>query len=243
MTAYWALEFRRALRDRRYLGLVVAWPVASYLLFSTVFASAADRAEGLEPQVEIMVAMAAFGTIGAVLMATGPRIATERQSGWARQLRLTPMRRSGLLTARVGAALVMTLPAICLTFGTAFAVKGVSLPVWEWAAMTGLLVAGAVPFAALGVVIGGLSDGDTATGVTMITYLTLAALGGLWMPAKILPPGMRAIAHSLPSNRLAELGWTIAAGHTPPLGAIAVLAAWGAVLTAGAAAVVRRAGF
>ena len=71
MTAYLTLELRRALRDRRYLGLVVAWPVASYLLFSTVFASAADRAESLDPHVEIMIAMAAFGTIGAVLMATG----------------------------------------------------------------------------------------------------------------------------------------------------------------------------
>ena len=243
MTAYLALELRRALRDRRYLGLVVVWPVASYLLFSTVFASAADRAEGLDPHIEIMVAMAAFGTMGAVLMATGPRIATERQSGWARHLHLTPLRSTSLLVARVAAALIMTLPAICLTFAVAFAVKGVSLPVWEWPAMLGVLVAGAIPFAALGIVIGGLSDGDTATGVTMIAYLTLAALGGLWMPAKVLPAGMRAVAHSLPSNRLAELGWTIAAGHTPPLAAIGVLAAWGAGLTLAASTVIRRASF
>jgi ABC-2 type transport system permease protein len=158
-------------------------------------------------------------------------------------LRLTPLRSTSLLVARVAAALIMTLPAICLTFAVAFAVKGVSLPVWEWPAMLGVLVAGAIPFAALGIVIGGLSDGDTATGVTMIAYLTLAALGGLWMPAKVLPAGMRAVAHSLPSNRLAELGWTIAAGHTPPLAAIGVLAAWGAGLTLAASTVIRRASF
>jgi ABC-2 type transport system permease protein len=143
----------------------------------------------------------------------------------------------------VCAALVMTLPAICLTFAVAWAAKGVSLPVWEWLAMTGLLLVGAIPFAALGVVIGGLSDGDSATGVTMMAYLTLAALGGLWMPVKILPAGMRAVARVLPSNRLAELGWTVAAGHTPPLAAIAVLVVWGTVLTGAAVLVARRAAF
>src|SRR5215469_12692338 len=119
MTAYFSLELRRALHDRRYLALVVGWPVAAYLLFSTVFGSAADRAEGLAPHVEIMVAMAAFGAMGAVLMATGPRLATERQSGWERQLRLTPLSVPGAMLARVGAAMVLTLPAICLTFAAA----------------------------------------------------------------------------------------------------------------------------
>jgi hypothetical protein len=58
--------------------------------------------------------MAAFGAIGAVLMATGPRIAAERQSGWLRQLRLTPLRPGATLAARLVAALALTLPAICL---------------------------------------------------------------------------------------------------------------------------------
>jgi ABC-2 type transport system permease protein len=242
MTAYLTLELRRALRDRRYVGIVVGWPVAAYLLFSTVFGAAANRAEGLDPHTEIMVAMAAFGAIGAVLMATGPRVAAERQSGWTRQLRLTPLPPSSLLGARLAAALVLTLPAICLTFAVAFVAKGVSLPAWEWPVMVSLLLAGTVPFAALGMVIGNLADGDSAMGVTMITYLVLAALGGLWMPTKILPAPMRTVAHLLPSNRLAELAWRVAAGHTPPPGAFAVLAVWSAGLTVAAVALARRTG-
>jgi ABC-2 type transport system permease protein len=240
VTAYLSLELRRALRDRRYLAIVMGWPVASYLLFSTVFGATSDRAEGLDPHVEIMVAMATFGAIGAVLMATGPRMAVERQSGWTRQLRLTPLRPSSVLAARVTAALLLTLPAICLTFVVAAAAKGVTLPAWEWPAMVGLLLAGVFPFAVLGTVIGSLTDGDSATGVTTIVYLSLAALGGLWMPAKVLPPGMRAVAHALPSYRLAELAWRVAGGHTPPASAVAVLGAWALVLTAVAVPVARR---
>ena len=41
MLNYLALEIRRSLRDRRYLLLVAGWPVAAYLLFSTVFGSSA----------------------------------------------------------------------------------------------------------------------------------------------------------------------------------------------------------
>jgi ABC-2 type transport system permease protein len=91
-------------------------------------------------------------------------------------------------------------------------------------------------------VIGNLADGDSAMGVTMITYLVLAALGGLWMPTKILPAPMRTVAHLLPSNRLAELAWRVAAGHTPPPGAFAVLAVWAAGLTVAAVALARRTG-
>ena len=240
MTAYLSLELRRALRDRRYVGVVMGWPVASYLLFSTVFGAAADRAEGLDPHVEIMVAMATFGAIGAVLMGTAPRMAAERQSGWTRQLHLTPLRSSSVLAARVMAAVLLTLPAICITFAAASAVKGVTLPAWEWPTMVAVLLAGVVPFAALGTVIGNLTDGDSATGVTSIVYLTLAALGGLWMPVKVLPAEMRAVAHALPSYRLAELAWRIAAGHTPPVGAVAVLGAWAAALTVLAVPVARR---
>jgi ABC-2 type transport system permease protein len=240
MTAYLRLELRRTLRDRRYLGIVVAWPVAAYLLFSTVFGSASNRAEGLGPHVEIMVAMAAFGAIGAVLMATGPRIASERQSGWTRQLRLTPLPSTSVLCGRLVAALLLTALSICLTFAVAAAIKGVVLPWWMWPAMVGLLIVGAVPFAALGFIIGNLSDGESSVGITMIAYLVLAVLGGLWMPTKILPGPMQTVAHVLPSNRLAELGWKVAAGDAPPLAAIAILAAWGVGLAVVAVAMTRQ---
>jgi ABC-2 type transport system permease protein len=239
VSAYVALELRRSLRDGRYVGLVVAWPVAAYLLFSTVFGGAADRAEGLGARTEIMVAMAAFGAIGAVLMATGPRMAAERQSGWTRQLRVTPLPAWRLLAARLVAALALTLPAIGLTFVVA-AARGVGLGGWEWPALAALLVVGSVPFGVLGLLIGASGSGEAAMGLTTAVYVALAALGGLWMPVRILPSALRTLAGALPSYRLGELGWRVAAGRPPTLSSVVVLAAWTVGLGALALLVGRR---
>lgn len=233
MTSYLSLELRRSLRDKRYALLTIAWPVAAYLLFSTVFGAAANRAEGLVPVVEIMVAMAAFGAMGGVLLASGPRIAYDRQTGWLRQLSLTPLSKTRILGVRLIAAMCLSVPAVVLTFATAALVKGVSLDPWQWAAMAAALVAGCAPFTVIGLIAGSLSDGDSSQGVTMVIYLLLASLGGLWMPVALLPGAMQTLAHVLPSNHLAQLGWAIARGHAPAIGDILVLLGW----FAGAAAI------
>jgi len=238
MTGYLSLEIRRGVRNGRFLGLVVAWPVAAYLLFSAVFAKQ-PASQGLSPKVEIMVAMAAFGAMGSVLMATGPGLAAERRSGWLRQLALTPLDRGKMLACRVVAALVLTLPAIVLTLVAAAVVQGVQLPLWEWPAMVVVMGLGCLPFAAIGVVVGCLAGGEGAAGVTMALYLVLAVLGGLWVPAKILPGPLRALCAALPSNGVARLGWRLAAGAAPQVEAVLLLAGW-LVATAAVAALASR---
>ncbi len=225
MVSYLALELRRSLRDRQYVALVVAWPVGAYLLFSAVFGSE-PGGQGLSVNTALMVAMATFGAFGAVLIATGPRLALDRQSGWLRQMRLTPLAPARILAARLVAAIALTLPAIVLTFAVAALVRGVALDAWEWIALVAVLSIGCVPFAALGVVIGLVAEGETAQALTTAVYLVMAALGGLWVPVTILPGPLQTVAHALPSERLAELGWRIAAGQAPTLLAVGVLGVW-----------------
>ena len=225
MTAYLAVELRRAIRDRRFLLIVVGWPAAAYLLFSAVFGSE-TATQGLRPVAEIMVAMAVFGAVGAVFLSTGPRLALERQTGWLRQLALTPLPASRVLLARVIAAMALTLPAICLTLLLGAAVHGVQLSAPQWVSLALVIGAGCLPFAVLGMVLGCLADGDATYGMTMIVYLALTALGGLWMPVAILPPAMQDIAYALPTYRLGDIAWRIAAGQPfQPLDLL-VLGAW-----------------
>jgi ABC-2 type transport system permease protein len=240
MLSYLALELRRSIRDRRFLLLVVGWPVCSYLLFSTVFGAAANRSEGLAPTIAIMVAMATFGAMGGVLMSSGPRLALDRQVGWMRQLQLTPLSPARVLAVRLITAMILGLPAICLTFVTAAIVKDVSLPLWEWPVLVALIAAGCLPFAAMGIVIGTVADGDGAQGLTMVLYLVLAALGGLWIPEQILPAPLQDVAKALPSYHLAQLGWHVARGVAPALIDVAVLGAWFAGAALLAVAVSRR---
>jgi ABC-2 type transport system permease protein len=72
-------------------------------------------------------------------------------------------------------------------------------------------------------------------------YFGLSILGGVWMSVSILPKTLRTIAHWTPSNRFADLGWSIAAGHTPPASDALILAGWTALLGALAIMAYRRA--
>lgn len=233
------LEIRRMLVDTRFLILMLALPIAMYLLFTNIFGNT-PPVNGLSEDVREMIAMAAFGAIGAALMATAPRIAVERTNGWLRQLRTMPISARTVITAKVLSAMVWGLPAIVLVDLTAVLDHGVRLPSWQWLAIGGLLWVGTAPFAALGTFLGYLTDGDTAFGVMFGIYLALAVLGGLWMPVSILPKVLQHIAAVLPSNRFAELGWRIASGGSPSLLGATILAGWLAAFAALAGLLYRR---
>ena len=220
------LEILRGLRDVRYLVLAVGAPIGFYLLFTELFGTHGEQAEGLPQPVELMVAMAVYGGMWAVFSATGPRIAHERDLGWLRQLRVTPLRAGSLIVAKVLAGMAMALPAMALVCLTAVLVHGVRLPAGEWLLLLAILWAATLPLALLGFGIGYLVPGDAAYGVVMVLYFTLGALGGLWMPVAILPDTLQKIAHALPTNRIADLGWKIAAGETPAAPSLLVLAGW-----------------
>jgi ABC-2 type transport system permease protein len=241
MRTYLRLEVVRMASDKRFLILMLAMPIAMYLLFTNLFGAANNRpANGLPPDLAAMISMAAFGAIGAALTATGPRIAQERTNGWMRQLRIMPLPTRSVITAKILAAMVWALPAILLVLLTAVIDHGVSLTAGQWAAIAALLWVGSAPFAALGLLIGYLTDDSSAFPVMYGVYLFLGAAGGLWMPASVLPSLLRHISYALPSNRVAEFGWRIAAGHSPSFTGPLILLGWLVGFTGLAALAYRR---
>jgi ABC-2 type transport system permease protein len=226
MTGFVALELRRSLRDVRYLVIAVAMPVGLYLLFTGLFGSHGQHAQGLPQPVELMVAMVAYGAMWAVFSATGPRIAHERAIGWTRQLRVTPLRPAAALSGKLVTALAAALPAMALVALTAVASHHVRLGAAQWLAMLAAMWAGVLPLALLGLAIGYLAGDDIAFSLTMALYFALGALGGLWMPLSAMPHAMQDIARALPSHAVAELGWRIAGGPASVPAAVLVLAAW-----------------
>ncbi len=243
MLRYIALEIRRMFRDRKFVFFTVAIPVFFYLLWSNIFAknSGVDTDTGLDAKTYLLISMASFGAIGAALTTTGSRLAAERQSGWLRQLQVTPLRAWTVITAKIIASMCLALPAIVLVGITAVVSQHVHLSPGRWAAMVGLMWLGTLPFAALGTLIGSLVGADAAHPITLACYFGLSILGGLWMSVSILPKTMRAIAHWTPSNRFADLGWSVVAGHAPPASDALILGGWTVVLGALAVVAFRRA--
>ena len=185
----------RALRNRKFLFFSVLYPSVLFLLI----AGSADSTTkvdgtGLTLPTYMMVSMASFGALTAVLMGNSERIAKERESGWVRQLRLTTLPGRGYVFAKTASAAVVSLPSIVVIFIVAAVVKDVRLDAWQWLALTGAIWAGSLVFAALGVAIGYSATGDAVRPITMIVYFGLSLLGGLWMPTTTFPQWLQDIA-------------------------------------------------
>ncbi|MFK4143990.1 ABC transporter permease [Streptomyces sp. NPDC004065] len=241
MTSLIKLELARALRNRKFLFFSVLYPSILFLLIAGK-ADGVTKVEGsgLTVPTYMMVSMASFGALTAVLMGNSERIAKERESGWVRQLRLTTLPGRGYVLAKTASAAVVSLPSIVVVFAVAAAVKQVRLEAWQWLALTGTIWAGSLVFAALGVAIGYLATGDAVRPVTMIIYFGLSMLGGLWMPATTFPDWLQDIAKWLPTHAYAALGQAIEQSQAPAGKDIAVLVAFFVLFSGGAAWLYRK---
>jgi ABC-2 type transport system permease protein len=241
MSEYIRLEILRTLRDPFYLFLAVVVPIGFYLLFAGLFGSEPHPRGTLSGNVEIMVALAVYGGIWACLVATGPRIANERSSGWTRNLQLLPISSGAILAGRVIVAILFALPTMLLVYATGVIVHGVQLSATQWLTIILLMWLGVWPFALMGIALGYLTNESTAFGVTYGLYMALSAAGGLWVPPAVLPSTMLNIGKILPTYQAANLGWRLANGQTPELTSAIVLVAWTLAFALIATIFVRRA--
>ncbi|MEU8987299.1 ABC transporter permease [Streptomyces sp. NPDC048558] len=241
MKALIRLELTRALRNRKFLFFSVLYPSMLFLLI----AGSADSTTkvdgtGLTLPTYMMVSMASFGALTAVLMGNSERIAKERESGWVRQLRLTTLPGRGYVLAKTASAAVVSLPSIVVIFVVAAVVKDVRLDAWQWLALTGAIWAGSLVFAALGVAIGYSATGDAVRPITMIIYFGLSLLGGLWMPTTTFPQWLQDVAAWVPTHAYAALGQAIEQGQAPHAKDLVVLVVSFALFTGGAAWLYRK---
>ena len=232
------LELTRALRNRKFLFFSVIYPSVIFLLVSNQTGKVDGT--GLSVASYVMVSMASFGALTAVLMGNSERIAKEREGGWVRQLRLTTLPGRGYVLAKTASAAVVSLPSIVVVFLVAAAVRDVRLDTWQWFALTGAIWAGSLVFAALGVAIGYLASGDAGRPITMIIYFGLSILGGLWFPSTSFPAWLQNIAKWLPTHAYAALGQAIEQSRAPHAQDIAVLAVSFALFAGGAAWLYRK---
>ncbi|GII51699.1 ABC transporter [Planotetraspora thailandica] len=241
MRHYLKIELLRMLRNKRYIIFVIAFPVLFYLLYSNLWGSEVDQATGVKGSVTLMVSMGAYGALAASIMSSAVPWSQERQSGWLRQLQITPLPGWTIIVTKLIASMVLVLPALLLVALAAVLTQHVSLPAGEWVGLIAALWIGTIPFIALGLAIGSVLPPDTAQPVAVIGMFGLALLGGLWFPESLMPETMKSIAHVLPSYDYANIGWQIVAGETPQASMILGVAAWAVGLGALALLAYRRA--
>ncbi|SOE27334.1 ABC transporter permease [Streptomyces sp. OK228] len=220
MLDYLCLEVRRTLRDAGFVIGGIAMPVMMYLLFTNL-GGASDGGW----KTGSMIGMAAYGAVGSALN-TGGGVAEDKGIGWLRQLRVTPMTPREVVLGRTLTGSVTVLPAIAAVLAAGGLVNGVRLEVWQWAAVAVLLWLGSIPFTLLGLGNGYRLTAQTTGVANMVCNLGLSVVGGLWFPLTLFPGWLRSLSGFTPTNRIAQLGTSVADGDAPALGAVAVLTAW-----------------
>ena len=121
---------------------------------------------------------------------------------------------------------------------TAGIALGVRMPAADWLEVTGLLLLGLLPFAALGIALGHVVGVDALGPAIGGTTALLAFLGGVWFP---LGDGfMGDVAHGLPSYWLVQAAHVAVGGAGWDVTGWLVMTAWTVVLTGAAVHAYRR---
>jgi ABC-2 type transport system permease protein len=235
--SYTRYELRRTFRNRRFFFFSLGFPLAFYWLLAAPQRNDHNFAgSGLSVPLYYMVGLAAFGTMVSMI-STGARIAGERQVGWTRQLRISPLSARAYFRAKVLTAYAMALSSLLLLYASGAAL-GVSLPAQRWLEMTGLILIGLLPFAALGVLIGHLVTTDSVGPAMGGGVSILAFVSGTWFP--ITGGFLHTVGQFLPSWWLVQASHVALNGHAWSGRGWLTVAAWTAILSAGAAWAYRR---
>ena len=222
-------EFLKFARMKSYAMSTILFPLMFYCFFGLAMKSNGPRELSIARY--LLATYGAFAVMGATLYAFGAGVAVERGLGWMQVKRASPMPAPAWFFAKTvvsvafGAAVILLLFALGVIFG------GVRMPAAQWVLMFVSLVAGAVPFCALGLTIGNLAGPNSAPGTVNMIYLPMAFCGGLWIPYQFLPEAIQRIAQVLPSFHLAQIALAMQkspshgsiSGHVEALAAFSLL--------------------
>ncbi len=231
LLAFGRFEVGRLVRSWKFLAITVGFPVIFYILFLGDNA-AGKVVDGTVPwRVYLMVSMCSFGALVAALNAGGTRLSMERASGWARQLRITPLPAWSYVATKIVAGMLVVLPVIVLVEAVGAGFGGVRLAAPTWVGLTVLLWATSLPFVVLGVFIGFVVATEAAFPVVTGLMFVLGYFGGLFNPINELPGSLQVIAHIMPNyhqlalslasldgNALALTHWLVLTGYVAVIG-------------------------
>jgi ABC-2 type transport system permease protein len=197
-------EFLKNLRLRVYAASVISFPLMFYVLFGLVL-NAKEAIGGVSFPTYLVATYGTFGVMGASLFGTASGLAADRGLGWLQVKRASPMPPFAYFTAKVVLSMIFSAIVVSLLLVLGVSFGGVRLPLGQMAKLIGTLVAGALPFSAMGLAIGYFVGPNSAPAAINLIYLPLSFCSGLWVPYMFLPKLVQKIALALPPYHLSQL--------------------------------------
>ena len=227
------VEFKRLVRNKRYLIFTVAFPVVLYLLIGN---QVKTTAYGVSFAAYYMLSMAMFGAFSGALTGNAQRIAQEKKDGWVRQLRLTSLPANAYVVTKVIVSMAITVPSIAIVFLLGRFYGHVHMQAWQWLAAAVTVWFGATIFAALAVAIGYRYQPDQVQPIAIVVYFFFAILGGLWFP---MTGFLLKVGELTPTYDAVKIGADVIGNAAVSVGLAVGLLVWLGIFLALAAASVR----
>ncbi len=181
LTYLW-LDLYRSLREPANLFFVVAFPLAMYLVFGRLNASAGEYGPHAHGNVSasVMLAMASFSAcLGAT--SASAAAAVEQSAGWGRQMAVTGQGLRGYLVVKTGTAVgTAALPVTVVL--TAGALTDSQMEGWAWAASPLICLIGVLPFVLWGLAAGMWLPSSASIGIATSLVSLFAFIGNAFMP-------------------------------------------------------------
>lgn len=206
-------EFLKNLRLRVYSASVLSFPLMFYILFGLVLNSKEAIGQTSVPTY-LIATYGTFGVMGASLFGTAAGLASDRGLGWLQVKRASPMPPFAYFCAKVITSMAFSATIVLALFALGIAFGGVRMPVTEFAKLFGTLVAGSLPFSAMGLALGYFAGPNSAPPMINLIYLPMSFCSGLWVPFMFLPQVVRHIALVLPPYHLSQLALGVVGAGT-----------------------------
>ena len=203
-------EFLKNLRFPMFSVSTLVFPLMFYILFGLVMGR--QMIGTLRSTVYLIPAYGTFGVMGASLFGTAAGLAAERGLGWLQVKRATPMPLFAYFLAKVVMSMIFSTVDVLALMLMGFLFGGVHLSAVVTLKLAATLVAGSLPFCAMGLAIGYFAGPNSAPALINIFYLPMSFCSGLWMPFMFLPKFIQKIAILLPPYHLSQLALNIVGG-------------------------------
>lgn len=203
-------EFLKNLRLRAYSVSTVGFPTMFYVLFGLILGS--STIAGVRTPAYLIATYGAFGVMGTSLFGTAAGLAAERGLGWLQVKRASPMPPACYFVAKVVMSMIFSSVVVSLLLFLGMTFGRVSMVPFDVLRLLGVLVAGSLPFCAMGLALGYFVGPNSAPATINMIYLPMSFCSGLWVPIMFLPKFVRVIAHTLPPYHLSQLALRMVGG-------------------------------
>ena len=212
-------ESVRMLRSPGFSIPFLGMPVLLYLLFAVLIAGAAVQKDPATARF-LFSGFTIFGIIGPGIFGFGIVVATERGQGLLRLKRALPLPMGAYLLAKIIMAMVFAAIVMASILIAGMSLGHLELTAGQIVQVALIGILGAVPFCAMGLLIGTWATERSSAALVNLVYIPMLHLSGLFYP---LPKGLQALAPLWPAYHLNRLSLGVL-GVVKPSGTLIHLA-------------------